>query len=76
MDIGGCLCICHSRAAAVSSHSIAIPCPGDSGGRTTSGGTGEDEHREVSIQFRFQLKVDFTWDSNLTYIEAQQGYRV
>jgi len=48
MDIGGCLCICHPRAVdvvVVSSNNIAIPCPEDIGGRTTSGGAGEGEHR-------------------------------
>ena len=54
----------------VSSHSIAISYPGDSGSRTTSGGAGEGEHRGASIQFRVQLEVDVTWDNNSTYIEV------
>ena len=72
--VGACLCIAHYLES-TAQHS-APPCPGDSGGRTTSGGAGEGEHSGVSIQFRVQLEVDVTWDNNGTYIEAQQGYRV
>ena len=61
MNIGGCLCICHPRGddvAIVSSHSITISCPEDSGGRTTSGGAGEGEHRRVNDGLYIKLKVD------------------
>ena len=31
---------------------------------------------KINFKFGIQLKVDFTWDNNVTYIEAQQGYHV
>ena len=41
----------------VISEQCAIPSPGDSGGRTTSGGTGKGKDRSVSI---VQLEDNFT----------------
>ena len=51
--VGGSLCICHLRSdtvGAVITEHCTIPPPGDSGGRTTSGGAGEGEHRSSGIQ--------------------------
>ena len=50
---------------AVITEYCAIPPPGDSGGRATSGGTSEGKHRGVSDWVGVQLEGDITWDSNL-----------
>ena len=68
VGVGGCDCICHLRSdtvGAVITEHYAIPPPGDRGGRPTSGGAGEGEHRRVSGWVCVQLEGDFTWDSNL-----------
>ena len=69
VGVSGCHCICQylrsdTISVVITEHS-AIPSPGDSGGRTTSGGAGEGEHREVSGWVCVQLKGDVTRDSNL-----------
>ena len=68
MVVGGCCTISHLRSDTVGiviTEHCAIPPPGDSGDRTTSGGAGEGEHRKVSGQVCVQLEGDITWDSNL-----------
>ena len=50
---------------AIITEHCAIPPPGDSGGRTTSGGAGEGEHGRVSGWVCVQLEDDFIWDGNL-----------
>ena len=68
VDVGGCLWVYHLRVdvmVAVITKHCTIPPPGDSGGRTTSGRTGEGEHRSGS---NFQLESDFTWQTDLAYI--------
>ena len=69
MGVGGCHWICQylrsDTVGAVITEHCAIPPPGDSGGRTTSGGAGEGEHRRVSGWVSVQLEGDFIQDSNL-----------
>ena len=42
-----------------------IPLPNNSGGRTTSRGAGEGEHRRVSGWICDQLEGDILWDTDL-----------
>ena len=79
MGVGGCLCICHLRSdtvGAVITEHCAIPPPGDSGGRTTSGGAGEGEHRRVSGWVSIQLEGNFTLDSNLACWKWKNNYNL
>ena len=69
VSVIGCLSICQylrsDVVGAVITEHCPIPPPGDSSGRTTSGGAGEGEHRRVSGWVSVQLEGDFTRDSNL-----------
>ena len=61
--IGGCCCIgqylgCDAvYVSTVLSHCTVVACPGDSSGRTTSGGAGESECWSRGVQFWGQLKL-------------------
>ena len=77
--VSGSLCISqYLRSDVVSSilsHCTAVYCPGDSSGRTTSGGGGESECWNRSIQLWCQLKLHrgnynrpCGWDSTLSIL--------
>ena len=73
MVVSGCHCIglyTGLYTGAVVTEQCAIHPPGDSSGKTTSGGVGEGEH--MSDWVCVQLESDFTWDSNLA-CNAQTG---